>query len=226
MLPSLSPTVAQLNLLPEIIERADPELRRHVAGIEPFYALAGTLTMFAHNIQDYHDIARLFDVLLCREPVFSIYLFAQIILDRRSELLHTPSDDTAMLHFILSKVPANIDLDGLIGSAATLFDVCRTDSLPSWRKLSRFSVFKTTSSANQCASQTLENGCRFFHHHARELVWADARAKVSKRIWQHRRLVQITGSAIAAVLIAMYLRRNQHVVHQLAATLAQYIKWP
>ena len=57
MLPTLAATVAQLNLLPDILAVADPALRRHVAGIEPYYALAGVLTMYAHDIRDYGSIA-------------------------------------------------------------------------------------------------------------------------------------------------------------------------
>ncbi|CRK37829.1 hypothetical protein BN1723_018658, partial [Verticillium longisporum] len=70
-LTSLDPTVDQLRLIPDILAAADPSLKHYLAGTEPFYALAGTLTMYAHDIQAYGDIARLFDVLLAREPVFS-----------------------------------------------------------------------------------------------------------------------------------------------------------
>ncbi|KAL3955280.1 hypothetical protein ACCO45_010843 [Purpureocillium lilacinum] len=104
MLPSLGPTTSQLRLLPDLLGKADPKLRRHIATIEPFYALAGTLTMYAHNIEAYHDIARLFDVFLAREPVFTIYVFAQIVMDRRDEILDI--DEPDMLQVVLAKVPA------------------------------------------------------------------------------------------------------------------------
>jgi hypothetical protein len=225
MLPSLAPTVSQLNLLPEIIERADPELRRHVAGIEPFYALAGTLTMYAHTIQDYQDIARLFDVLLGREPIFSIYLFAQIVLDRRAELLEIPSDDTAMLHFILSKAPADIDLDTLIADSVALFGRQRPETLRSWKVISRFSVVKTANPVDQSTLQTLEDGHVFFQGHSSELKWAEARAKATRTIWRYRRPLQLTGSTVGVVLIAVYLRRNQGLVNHLIMALAQYLRW-
>ena len=45
MLPSFGPTTAQLRLLPDILHAADPKLRRHLACVEPFYALDGTLTI-------------------------------------------------------------------------------------------------------------------------------------------------------------------------------------
>ena len=78
MLPTLDAALAQLTLLPAILRAADPALARHLTGMQPFYALAGTLTMYAHEIQSYGDIARLFDYLLAQEAVLSIYLFAAV----------------------------------------------------------------------------------------------------------------------------------------------------
>ena len=78
MLPSLSPALSHLRLLPPILSAVDPELCSHLSQTQPFFALAATLTLYAHNIQEYGDIARLFDVLLAREAVFSVYLFAVV----------------------------------------------------------------------------------------------------------------------------------------------------
>ncbi len=78
MLPSLSPALSHLMLLPDIVRAEDTNLWRHLSGTQPFFALSATLTLYAHDIQAYGDIARLFDVILAREPVFSIYLFARV----------------------------------------------------------------------------------------------------------------------------------------------------
>jgi TBC1 domain family member 20 len=78
MLPSLSPALSHLRLLPPILSAVDPELCSHLSQTQPFFALAATLTLYAHDIQEYGDIARLFDVLLAREAVFSVYLFAVV----------------------------------------------------------------------------------------------------------------------------------------------------
>ncbi len=78
MLPSLRPALLHLRLLPSIIYAVDPGLCKHLSGTEPFFALAATLTLYAHDIQEYGDIARLFDFLLAREAVVSIYLFAVV----------------------------------------------------------------------------------------------------------------------------------------------------
>lgn len=78
MLPTLSPALAHLRLLPNLLYAVDRPLCHHLSQTQPFFALAATLTLYAHEIQEYGDIARLFDVLLAREAVFSVYLFAQV----------------------------------------------------------------------------------------------------------------------------------------------------
>ena len=211
MLPSLGPTTAQLKLLPDILAKADPELRRHVATIEPFYALAGTLTMYAHNIEGYRDIARLFDVFLAREPVFSIYLFAQIVIGRRDEILEIHEAD--MLQVVLAKVPRNMDLDALVTKSVDLFDRYPPDSLRSWRRLSSASVLKTARDVSICAKQTLEEGHAYFQQQARELRWMDMRHRLKMALWRYRRPARAVGIAVAVAAMAFYLRRNPTVVH-------------
>lgn len=78
MLPSLDAAIAHLNLLPSILYSVDPALCKHLRPAQPFFALAATITMYAHDIQVYGDIARLFDFLLAREAVISLYLFAAV----------------------------------------------------------------------------------------------------------------------------------------------------
>jgi len=56
----------------------DPELYKHIRPAQPFFALSATLTLYAHDIQEYGNIARLFDFLLAREAVISVYLFAVV----------------------------------------------------------------------------------------------------------------------------------------------------
>ena len=80
MLPTLDPAIAQLRLLPDILGRADPVLAEHLSQVNPYFALSSTLTLYAHDIEDYEEIARLFDFLLAHEAVVSLYLFAVVSL--------------------------------------------------------------------------------------------------------------------------------------------------
>ncbi|EGX94686.1 RabGAP/TBC [Cordyceps militaris CM01] len=211
MLPNLGPTTSQLRLLPDILSRADPTLRRHVATVEPFYALAGTLTMYAHNIEAYRDIARLFDVLLAREPVFSIYLFAQIVVDRRDEILAI--DEPDLLQVILARVPARMDLDGLVARAALLFAAHPPETLPAWRRIARASALKTARDPRQAARQTLRDGAAWFDTQAKELQWLDLRNSLLSVAWAYRRPAKTVAMAVAVGLVAFYVRRNSTLVN-------------
>lgn len=224
MLPNLGPTTAQLRLLPDILGRADPELRRHVASIEPFYALAGTLTMYAHNIEAYHDIARLFDVLLAREPVFSIYMFAQIVIDRREEIFDI--DEPDLLQVILARVPAKMDLDALIARSATLFGEHPPETLRSWRRISSASALKTARDAEHAAGQTLAEGEVFFEKQAKELQWLDLRNALFSVAWRYRRPARAVGMAVAVGLVAVYVRRNPAVMNSTMSSIMSFVsRW-
>ncbi|KAK2730667.1 GTPase-activating protein gyp10 [Colletotrichum kahawae] len=222
MLTNLEPTVAQLRLIPDILNAADPKLKRHLSGTEPFYALAGTLTMYAHDIQAYGDIARLFDILLTREPVFSVYMFAQIVLNRRDELFDNDEDDPSMLHLILSKVPQKMDLEALIASTTALYERYPPETLSAWRRISKASSLKTARSVEVCAKQTMDEGCSFFQRQLAELRALERRQKILRTLWVYRKGVAAAGLAVVVGFVAVYLRRNSSPVTELAAW---YAKW-
>ncbi len=78
MLPSMSGTEPHLRLLPTILHAVDPTLATHLSQTQPFFALPATLTLYAHVIEEYGSIARLFDFLIAHEAVISVYLFASV----------------------------------------------------------------------------------------------------------------------------------------------------
>ena len=162
MLPSLSPALKHLQILPKILESADPALATRLSSTRPFFALAATLTLYAHDIQEYSDIARLYDFILAHEPVMALYLFAAIIISRRVELLEIPIEEPEMLHFTLSKLPQPLDLENLISSALSLFGRHPPQTLPnfSWWRISSLSVLKTSRSLEH--QQSLQQGEALF----------------------------------------------------------------
>lgn len=201
MLPNLAPAVAQLRLIPDILHAVDPALCAHLSRIEPYFALSDTLTMFAHNVQHYSDIARLFDVLLAREQVFSLYVFAQIVLRRRDELFE--HDEPDMLHFTLSKLPADLDIESVITDAASLFTAHPPETLRSWRcSISSASTLKTARDVRVSAVQDLADGHAYFQKQHRELRWAETKEKTLKIVWANRTVIM----AVVIGLGAIYFR--------------------
>ncbi|SMR62729.1 unnamed protein product [Zymoseptoria tritici ST99CH_3D1] len=213
MLPTLTGAEAHLHLLPAILYNADEELYRHLSGATkptPFFALAATLTLYAHDIEEYGDIARLFDYLLASEAAVPVYLFATIVLSRKTELLKIDHDEPEMLHSILSKLPKPLNLESLIQSTRSLFTSHPPSRLPNrvWRNISANSVLKTTQSRSHLATQTLQDGERYFHLHAAEIERVDRMKELRHRVrtlaWKYRRPLKWTGAAIMIAVVALY----------------------
>ncbi|KAI3317449.1 rab-GTPase-TBC domain-containing protein [Xylariaceae sp. AK1471] len=202
MLPTLAPSIVQLRLIPDLLYAVDPKLCQHLSQNEPYFALSDTLTMFAHNVQRYSDIARLFDALIAREQVFSLYIFTQIVLRRRDELLE--HDEPDMLHFALSKLPSDLNLEAVIAEAAVLFERHPPESLRSWRRISSASVLKTTRDVKAVTSQSLQDGRAFFDRQVRELQWAERQQKMMQMAWANRTLI----FTILVGAGAIYLRKT------------------
>ncbi|PYI00155.1 hypothetical protein BO71DRAFT_341530 [Aspergillus ellipticus CBS 707.79] len=208
MLPSLSPALKHLQLIPAIIENADPVLCRHLAEIRPFFALAATLTLYSHDIQEYSDIARLFDFLLAQEPVVSIYLFAAIILSRKKELLGISVEEPEMLHFTLSKLPNPLDLDGLILRAMRLFNDYPPESLPfgAWKTIPSCSVLK--SSRDLVRTQTTEETVRLFEKQVRQLRYEERKEKTMTFLWKHRRTIGSVAVTIFIGAMSIWIKKR------------------
>ncbi len=147
-----------------------------------------------------------FDVLLAREPVFTVYMFAAIVRSRRDELFETPSDEPEMLHSILSKLPNPLDLEALIASAISLFGTYPPEGLRSWRSISKSSVLKTA--RDGAVDQLLEDGRAFFDAQATELQWLEKRKRLLEAAWRYRKPAGTFGLAILIGVVAVLLRRS------------------
>lgn len=210
MLPNLTAAIAQLRLIPEILRAADPALAAHLPlHSDPFFALSGTITMYAHDVQSLGEITRLFDVLLAAEPVFSVYVFAQIVIGRRGELFEVPAGEPEILHSVLSKLPQPLGADALVVDARRLLAAHPPETLPSWRRgVSPHSVLKTARSLRGCAGQSLAVGEYFFAQQMVELRREERREKILRALWRYRRPARAVGVAVAFGVLAYWIRRS------------------
>lgn len=207
MLPSLSSSLTQLELLPAILRAADATLAQHLSQTRPFFALAATLTMFAHDIESYAEIARLFDFLLAEDAVVAIYLYVSIILSRRQELLDIPADDQEMLFFTLQKLPKTLDFESLIQNCISLARSHPPESLPqrAWAKISPYSVLRTTRSG---AFRSLAEASRYFDAQLTEAAWQQRRERALHALWAYRRPAAGVGAAVLVALLSYWLQRG------------------
>lgn len=210
MLPTFSASESHVQLLPAIVYATDPKLCRHLAGLQPYFAIAATLTLYAHDIEEYGGISRLFDFLLAHEAVISVYMYAtvslaslyigatlpagrlwltrfQIVMTRKDELLEYDSDDADMMYAILSKLPKPLDIESLITRTTLLFAQHPPETLPfsAWRKVSKYSVLKTTRDPDELAKQTLEEGELLHAKHAAQIK----RQETLQKVTAHTRLL-------------------------------------
>lgn len=208
MLQSLAPSLAHLQLLPAILSAVDPMLCQHLSQTQPFFALAATLTLYAHDIQEYGDIARLFDFLLAHGAVVSVYFFAIIVLSRREELFEIPAEEPEMLHSVLSKLPKPLDLEALISKTMTVFTENPPEKLPfgAWSKISPFSVLKTT--RESIGMENLQEGLDLFAMQALQLRRAELRAQVLAKLWEYRRPATNLGLAVFVGVVSIWLTRG------------------
>lgn len=207
MLPSISASLAHLGLLPSILYSADRKLCKHLSQTEPFFALAATLTLYAHEIQEYGDIARLFDFLLAHGAVVSVYFFAVIVLSRREELFEIPADEPEMLHSILSKLPKPLNLEVLIQRTMTLIIEHPPEKLPyrAWASISSYSVLKTT--VGPIRRQTLKDGEELFAKQVMQLRRQELRRQALTLMWKYRRPASNAGLAIIIGILSFWLTR-------------------
>lgn len=207
MLPSMTPAIKHLQLLPCILRAADPELAGHLTLPHVHYALPAALTLYAHEIEQYSDIARLFDFILAHEPVMSIYLFAAIIMSRREKLLEIPADEHDMLFFTLQKLPQPLDLEPLIDRALRVFEKHPPERLPGriWWSVSSSSVLKTLHGNKRISAREAEV-C--FARQAAEVRWQETRQKALRTTFRHKKSIATVATAVAIGALSIWMRRS------------------
>lgn len=164
--------------------------------------------MYAHDIQEYGDISRIFDVLLAREAVFSLYIFAQIMLERADELFEIPDDEPEMMHSVLSKLPKPLKLEKLIADAVTLFEKHPPEKLATWRAISSSSVLKTARYSDQSSAQTLQDGEVYFMKQVKELQRAEQLERAMKLVIKYKRPARAVVLAVTIAVFSVWLRRS------------------
>ena len=87
-----------------IVRLRDTELHDFLreAQVPPFFATSWLITWFSHDIEDFEEVARLFDACLSSPPFYCLYVCAAFVLLNRNRILEVECD-FAMAHNALSK---------------------------------------------------------------------------------------------------------------------------
>lgn len=166
--------------------------------------------MYAHDVTSLGEITRLFDVLLAREPVFSVYLFASIVMSRHDKLFDTPATEPDMLHSILSKLPKPLDLEALITRTVKLFEDYPPETLgKAWSKgISEHSALKTVHIGTIYYAESEAVGEYHFSQHVLEIARQERREQLLKRLYQYRKPAGTVGFAILFGMLAYWMRKT------------------
>lgn len=186
------------------------------------------LTLYAHDIHNYSDAARLFDVFLAEEPIFPVYFFAVIVLERQEELFDIPVEEPEMLHHILSKLPKKMKMDEFVLKAVGLREKYPPYKLGmAWRRISAYSVLKTfdehlkftnnttssPSSSDEKQSSTnqakaLKLGEEYFRLQCRQLDREKMKKDVLARVYklsENKTMMLTVAVGVTAVALGLYL---------------------
>jgi hypothetical protein len=133
---------------------------------------------------------------------------------RKDELLEYDSDDEDMMYAILSKLPKPLDIESLITRTTLLFAHHPPETLPfgAWRKVSQYSVLKTTRDPDELARQTLEEGELLHSKHAAQIKRQETLQKMMdhSRLLAHKYLKPAGVFTLAVVvgILSLWLGRN------------------
>ncbi|EJD51797.1 hypothetical protein AURDEDRAFT_181399 [Auricularia subglabra TFB-10046 SS5] len=104
----LEPMIGQLRIMKRLLRLADPHFSAMVESTTPlpYYALSNLLTLFSHDVPTLPLIQHIFDYLLCRPPIASIYLTVAVILSHEDAVRKlVEEDEEGMLHSVLTTFP-------------------------------------------------------------------------------------------------------------------------
>jgi len=135
----------------------------------------------------------------------------QTVLARKADLLEIPADEPEMLHALLSKLPASLDVDALTARALALYRTtppARLRPRAAWRAVAASSVLKTARSAGDVRGGSLREGERLFARQERGMAVARAVETARKLAWRWRRPAGAVGAVLAAVLVAWWARKG------------------
>ncbi|KAJ2793917.1 GTPase-activating protein gyp8, partial [Coemansia helicoidea] len=104
---SLDHVMQQLDLLYVLLEAACPRVHALLAALDvpPFFAISWVLTWFAHDVESFADVCRLFDHLIVSPPLQVVHVAAALIRLREAEVLACERDFAAV-HTALAALPA------------------------------------------------------------------------------------------------------------------------
>lgn len=118
-----------------------------------------------------------------------------------------------MLHYILAKLPKPLDLELYVAIAMDLYSRHPPQSLPfnAWRRVSTYSVLKTTRNVEELSKQTLQDGEALFSKQATQIKWMETRQRLTVLVQKYQKPLGTSGLTVFVGLLAWWLARSSTV---------------
>lgn len=106
-----------------LLANRDAQLEAYLrrAELGSIFALGWLLTWFAHSIDDYDRVVRIYDFFLASHRLMPVYLSAAIVLDRRYDIVERCECDMVSIHSLLTRLSVDIQIETLIADAFELY---------------------------------------------------------------------------------------------------------
>lgn len=142
MLRTFKPFSQSLLMVKAILKRSDPDLFKAIKPIPVDFGLAPILTLFSHSTEHLPTISRLFDFFLASHPGMPVYTLAAALSLNKDKFKNSNFDE-GTLFMMLSKAGELVDVDETILRAQQIMDRAPPERLREWRRLGRYSSYKT-----------------------------------------------------------------------------------
>ncbi|KAJ2805646.1 GTPase-activating protein gyp8 [Coemansia guatemalensis] len=105
----LEDVMQQLQLLYVLLEQTCPAVHELLVNVDvpPFFAISWVLTWFAHDVDAFADICRIYDFLIVSPPMQVVYMAAAMVAQNQHEIL-AYEHDFASIHSGLVALPKTI----------------------------------------------------------------------------------------------------------------------
>ncbi|EMR08526.1 hypothetical protein PNEG_03007 [Pneumocystis murina B123] len=138
-LPSLSPVLDHLEFIKLIVQKKDHELGKHIANVPSHFALASYLTWFSHEIKHLKHIFEIFDFILSTDTAMVLYIYAAIIIQKKSEIMIIDKGETDILHKFLNNLSQECHSKDIFRKSISLREEISLCSLSNWKYIMKYS---------------------------------------------------------------------------------------
>lgn len=136
MAKTLDPTLGHIALMSKLLSTKDPELGRFLSSIPeylPHFCISWIITWFGHNVHTIDKAARIYDLVLCTDPLMPIYITTTILISARLQILAL-EPEMSEVHGFLSKIIIDeLNIENIISQSLELHATVPPRKLWGWK---------------------------------------------------------------------------------------------